>query len=116
VERVHSPLKEVNGDADTERVMDGDLVKLGDEDMVREVEEVGQCVVERVGEREIEGLRDIDGEAVNVLDTVGDTLNEGEEEALELALEDREFERVFVTEGVKVGQVERVEESDDEGD
>ncbi len=35
-------------------------------------------VVERVGEREMEGLRDIEGEAVNVLDTVGDTLCEGE--------------------------------------
>ena len=65
-------------DTDPDRVTDGDLVNEGDVDIDKEVEELGQRVAEKVGEREMEGLRDIEGEAVNVLDTVGDTLCEGE--------------------------------------
>ena len=78
VDRVAAPLEEVLRDTDPERVTDGDRVNEGDVDIDREVEELGHMVVEKVGERDKEGLRDIDGEAVNVLDTVGDTLCEGE--------------------------------------
>jgi len=78
VVRVAAPLEEVLRDTVPERVTDGDFVNEGDVDIDREVEELGHMVVERVGERDKEGLRDIEGEAVNVFDTVGDTLCEGE--------------------------------------
>jgi len=104
------------GDTVPERVTDGERERLGEVEIVNDVEELGQRVAENVGERDKEGLRDIDGEAVYVLDTVGDTLCEGEGEAFELVLEDREFERVSVTEEDEEGKVDTVEETDDEGD
>ena len=116
MEPVRVPLEEVLVDNDPERVIEGLRVKLGEVDSVEEVEELGQRELERVGERESDGLRDIDGEAVKVLDAVEDTLSEGDGEALELVLDDREFERVSVTVCDNEGEVDIVGESDDEGD
>ena len=116
VDRVAAPLEEVLRDTDPDRVTDGERERLGEVEIVNDVEELGQRVADRVELPEREGLWDIDGEAVYVLDTVGDTLCEGEGEAFELALEDREFERVSVTEEDEEGKVDTVEETDDEGD
>jgi len=116
VDRVAAPLEEVLRDTVPDRVTDGERERLREVEIVNDVEELGERVAEKVGEREMEGLRDIDGEAEKVDDTVGDTLCEGEGEARELVLEDREFERVSVTEEDEEGKVDTVEETDDEGD
>ncbi len=114
--RVTTPVEEVLGDNDPERVIDGERERLGELESVEDSEVLEQRVGERVGERVREGLRVIDGEEEKVLETVGDTLCEGVGEALGVLLEDREFERVSVTVWDKDGEEELLGKSVDEGD
>ena len=63
---------------------------------------------EKVGEREREGLRVIEGDVEKELVTEGDTESEDEGEVLELALEQRDPERVTDGERDMLGEVDSV--------
>ena len=88
VDCVKVPIEEVLRDTDPERVNDGEPEKLGEVDSDDEAEELEQREVERVGGRVSKELLENEADAENVIDTVGDTLCEGDKDILELALGD----------------------------